>query len=494
MSGGGKGGSQVVGYRYYFGILMGLCRGPVNGVREIKIGDRRAWIGDVTTSASIAIDAYDLFGGEKGEGGVQGTLELKMGEPTQTMVGSMYEAMRPGDLPGMRGVVTAFFDGIICMLNPYPKPWKWRMWRTTAGWDNATPWYPSKATILMPVETTADFSHLHAMNPAHIIYECTTNRQWGRGKDASAIDEASFRQCADQLFDEGFGLCLRWTRKDSVSAFIALIINHIGAAVFTSRKTGLITMRLIRGGYDIDDLPFFDTESGLLSIDASEVSSGANAINMVEVKYRDQVSNEDATVKIGNLAALQSANGIVNSKSIEYPGVPVSSLAMRLAQRDLRAESSSIRRFTLTFDRRGYAIEPGSVVVIEDIKRNIKRTAVRVGNVDVSNYREGKIKVVAVQDVFSLPSTTYAAAVPPSWVAPVSKPCISDQKVFEMPYFMIARSLSAADLAYITDDTGYLATMSAQGQPMNLGYRIAVRDSAPTAEDTPTTAEYYCSI
>lgn len=603
MSGGGKGGSVVVGYRYLFGILMGLCRGPVNAICEIKIGDRRAWIGSsgstslnlfslpgnektirwnirkkagaarpserviteaaidtngdgsfdalvigtptaittthgplgtitvssngemslvvnpgydgeiptlryridaktpktysmgqIMSSRTVYISAYDLFGGESGEGGVQGTLEVKMGNSTQTMVGSEYAKMRPGDLPGMRGTVTAFFDGIVCMLNPYPKAWTWRMWRTNAGWENNAPWYPEKATIMMPVETDADFTHLHGMNPAHIIYECTTNRQWGRGKEASAIDVASFVACADQLHAENFGLCLRWARKDSVSAFITTVINHIGAAVFTSRKTGLITMRLIRGDYDMDEMPTFDTESGLLSIDASELSSGSNAINMVEVKYRDQVTNEDSTVKIGNLAALQSANGVVNSKSVEYPGVPVASLAMRLAQRDLRAESAGIRRFTLTFDRRGYAIEPGSVVVIRDVKRNIQRTAVRVGNVDVSAYREGKIKVVAVQDVFSLPSASYAASVPHSWIAPERKPCIAEQKVFEMPYFMLARSLTSSELAAVPEDSGYLATASAQGQAMNLGYRIVVRDSAPTSDDAQASSEYICSI
>lgn len=39
---GGKGGG-VSGYRYFFSIHMGICRGPVDELVEIRVGDRRAW-------------------------------------------------------------------------------------------------------------------------------------------------------------------------------------------------------------------------------------------------------------------------------------------------------------------------------------------------------------------------------------------------------------------------------------------------------------------
>lgn len=41
----------TTGYRYYFGLLMGLARGPVNGIDEIKVGDKRAWIGRQTNQS-----------------------------------------------------------------------------------------------------------------------------------------------------------------------------------------------------------------------------------------------------------------------------------------------------------------------------------------------------------------------------------------------------------------------------------------------------------
>lgn len=613
MSGGGKGGGSVTtGFRYYFGILMGLSRGPVNGIEEIKVGDKRAWIGksgnqsfnlipdlrkesprirylwtarnryamektstplgSITSAAidkdangsldavtlgvptpitvagtpagtmtvsadgsftyiphpdyygpqpvlvyqverdgealptryyaiggalvdgqTIGIEAYDLFGGEEKEGGVQGTFQVKMGSATQTMAGSLYASMRQGDLPGLRGVVTAFFDGIVCMVNPYPKPWQFRLWRTTAGWQNNAPWYAAKATVPIPTEGGADFPVIRAMNPAHIIYECYTNKDWGRGLDVNSIDEASFIQAADQLHTEGFGLCLRWNRKDSVQNFIKDVIEHIGASVFASRRTGLVTIRLIRGGYNLNSLPLFTTDSGIVEINSSDVGAEAGSVNMVSVKYRDQVTNEDRTVSVGNAAARIAAKGVINAITKDFQGICVSSLARRVAQRELRMMSMSVRRFELTMDRRAYFIEPGSVIAVEDPRRGIPRMAVRVANVDISNYREGRVRVSGVQDVFSLPQTSFSASATPSWTPPNTKPCVGRQRVVEAPYFMLVSAMSAADLDYLSEDAAKIATFNSAGQPLNTAYYIAVRDSAPTSDDAPISNEYICS-
>lgn len=491
MSGGGGSKWITSGYRYYFGILMGLGRGPVNSIEEITIGDKRAWIGSVQSNSTITIDAPNLFGGEDKEGGVSGPLDVLMGASDQVVTGG-YPAMRPGPIPGLRGTLSVFFNGMVCAMNPYPKPWKFRVRRTTMGWDGAV-WYPEKAKIEIPNEVPADYSHIHAMNPAHIIYECYTNRQWGRGLSSSAIDDASFRQCADRLYAEGFGLCLRWSRKDSIKNFVKSVIDHIGASIFQSPRTGLITMRLIRGEYDVNTLPLFTTESGIKSIDSYEVSAINNSVNAVEVKYHCPVTNEDRTITVGNSAARISSGGAVNLMSKAYPGIPVGSIASRVAQRELRAASTTIRRFEITFDRRGYFIEPGSVILIEDRTRGITRTAVRVGKIDVSNYRDGSIKVSALQDIFSMPEKSFTTPVPPTWEPPSTRPCVSDQKVFEMPYFMLVRGMSAADLAYTSDDTGFIATLARSGPGVNAGYSIAVRQSAPTPDDDPTSTDYFCN-
>ncbi len=37
------GGSVTVGYRYYMSLQMGLCRGPLDEIEQINVGDVRAW-------------------------------------------------------------------------------------------------------------------------------------------------------------------------------------------------------------------------------------------------------------------------------------------------------------------------------------------------------------------------------------------------------------------------------------------------------------------
>lgn len=85
MSSKGGGGDQIIGYRYFMSLLMGLCRGPVDEVTEIKVSGRTAWTGAVTENTNTEIDAGNLFGGDDKEGGIDGTLFVAMGASDQVL-------------------------------------------------------------------------------------------------------------------------------------------------------------------------------------------------------------------------------------------------------------------------------------------------------------------------------------------------------------------------------------------------------------------------
>ncbi len=701
---GGKSSSNIVGYKYFFGIHMGIGRGPVDALHEIRIGDKRAWKDTATGNMTIRINKPDLFGGQDREGGIQGSLELMMGGPTQT-ASSGLQAMLGTLLPGFRGVFTAFYNGLISCNNPYPKAWKFRLNRTLAGWDGAV-WNPDKCRILlengedsgapinlpesllvslwawrrdsgaydsynianteeptwesyfgelgsenallrmvnytelgvadtgvMPTKTVpidpdrsyelivgsdagvegledvaeAQFEFLdasgnviaamvfemvpftvqhrlklgtsldtlfnvplteevstwgtlvmspgqliltrkfissntgftfdcdamsirqvrisnarvastytggtpdprvrivlqktpmelpgvaaYAMNAAHIIYEALTNRVWGRGLPASKLDLASFTEAAETLFSEGFGLCIKWTRKDSIESFVQGILDHIGAVLFVSRTTKLYTLRLIRDNYELSDLTAFTTENGIIEIREATVAVVGSSVNAVTVTYHDWRTDEDRTVSVKNIAAMRAGGGVMNSASKSYPGIPNADLALRIAQRDLKAASTNLRRFTLVMDRRAESVEPGSVIAIEDAARGIQKMAVRVGRVEDGTITDGRITLSVVQDVFSFPYASFATDVPGTWVPPNTTPCIDEQEVVEAPYFLMASRMKPADLAYVSDDGGYLMTLNSQGQSLNQGYKIAVRDGEPTPDDNPSGESYFC--
>lgn len=353
-------------------------------------------------------------------------------------------------------------------------------------------WYKPADAVDDSTTTTTEAVYIHAMNPAHIIYECLTNREWGRALDRGLLSEQSFTKVAITLYEEGFGLCLRWSRTDSIESFVQLVLDHIGGVLFTARDTGLLTLRLIRGGYAIEDLPLFEPEAGLLEVRDATVAVNGMSVNEVKVTFHNPLSDEDRVVKVTNLATMYSSGGSVNSLSKTYQGVPVPSLALRIAQRDLRAASTSLRRFTLVLDRRGYAIEPGSVIAIRDNSRGIPLTPVRVGKIEGGQGNDGKIVITGMQDVFGLPRRSFAGWTPSEWVPPDNKPCNGSQAVFEVPYFMLASRMSQADLDYLSPNSAFIGAVSAPGKALNVGYDIHVRRSAPTSDDNPSSTDYVC--
>lgn len=523
----GKGSDPVTGYKYSFGIHMGISRGPVNALVGIKVGDKKAWEGNITDSSDIFINKPDLFGGDKSEGGVVGTLKLLMGEVTQTAPAALV-SMLGHALPGFRRMFTCFYDGQISSNSAYPKKWDFRVRRTTKGWDGEA-WYPEKAMILMHGAEQTDiiyvpkrmdytggdlhdsiadaYNHvqeqyedetydaqsvtyipeIHAMNPAHMIYECMTNREWGRGLPASVLDIASFTRAADALYDEGFGLCLRWTRRDTLESFVQSVIDHIGAVIYSDRATALITLKLIRADYDPRTLPIYDSDSGILAITENEVSAMGPAVNEVVVEYVDPVSNEKRTKNAQNLASLQASRGVFNSTKKSYPGLPNVQLAGRVAQRDLRLNAIALRRFTITMDRSAWKISPGDVMRMRDTVRGIQDVIVRVGRVEDGTLQKGTITITAVQDVFGLPLAAFTGDQPPGGAKPLTQPKLGRHRAFEVPYFMLKGAMKPADFDYITDDAGYLGTVAEKPTDLSLGYSIYVKPSEPTPDDLPPT-------
>lgn len=467
---------QTVGYRYLFGKHDGIGRGPMDELLEIKVGDRTAWRGSVTANASIQIDAPDLFGGDDKEGGIVGQLDVMMGEPTQAL-NVRLAAMLGGLVPNFRGITSTFFDGLMCSGSPYPKPWTYRWRRALKGWDGE-PWYPAKAVINM---TGPGGAAIKAMNPAHILYECFTNADWGRGLARARLDDAAWVAAADKLHAEGFGLCLKWSRQDAISAFMQGVVDHISAVLFTDPSSGLVALRLIRDDYVVASLPLFDADSGLLAIDDDDAASQGSGINEVVVKFRSPIDGKDRQVRVKNPGAIHALGGVA-SVTKDYPGLPTAELATRVAQRDLRASTGFIKRFKVRLDRRGYQLLPGSVFRIRDTKRGIDNMVLRAGRVERGTLTEGAITITALQDVFGLPATSYVSAQVGGWVAPVTTPvALATGRLMEVPYRDLAAQLDRYDLANLDPAAAFLAAVAGRPNATTLGFQLRTRPGASGA-------------
>lgn len=514
MGGGKK--KKTIGYKYYFSMHMGICRGAIDELVEITVGDRIAWTGSAeynTSHVEILIDQPNLFGGLKREGGIQGPLQIYFGSQTQPAPEylSYIHDYGPSGAPNWPGVchtffggedwydagplfgtLDAYFSGYVCANNPYPKPWAFRVRRVLQGWDGSV-FRPDLAVIWLTGASTAGHNtSIKAMNPAHIIWEALTNRIWGRGLATSMLDEASFVSAAITLYNEGFGLCIRWSKEDEIQSFVQGILDHIAGSLFVKRSTGLLTLRLMRGGYDPNAIPLYDTANGLLEIVEMSAVGASSTTNEVIVKYLDTVNNMQGSVRVSNIASLQQSGGAFNTMTTEYPGIPTPELAYRAAQRDLRAMSDGLRRFTLKMDRRVWDLEPGGLIRIQDVSRGIPPTVLRVGKVEDGTLTNGVMTVSAAQDTFSMPSTSFISPQPPVWEPPVTIPCSGRQTVVEMPYFLLAGTLGASELASLTEDSAFIGTLVERGSGINVGYDIAVRTGLPEVEDWPPTDDTFC--
>lgn len=489
MGSGGKGGGskkQTVGYRYSWDVQAGLGRGPVDEIVAI-VADKKTvfagYLGEISTNTSLYIDKPNLFGGDDtgGEGGIQGTLEVMMGEPDQTPTERLRKLLT-GFVPGFRGLVTTLYSGVISSYAASPKPWSYRVRRTVKGWDG-TVWYPEKAMIKLSnlegqlddednltAEQISNLRTIYAMNPAHILVECATNRDWGRGLSLDDLNLESYRKAADTLYSEGFGLCLRYNRQTSLDNFVQQILDHVGAAQYGDLNTGKLVLKLLRDDYRADDLPLFTYDNGIIAVQDDDSTSSDAAPNELVITYHDPVTHTDGEVRAQNLGAIQSV-GLISS-STEYMGIPTHDLASRVAQRDLEVSASGLTRLILEFDRRGGVLAPASVFRIHLPDRNIDNMVLRVGSIEERD--DGRLKIKAVQDVFGLPATSYSSGDQESaWVPPdaTAQP-ITDSQAFEVPYVLLASQLSAADLDYLDITSSYLSVMATKPNNMAVSYLL----------------------
>lgn len=494
----GKGG-QTIGYHYLFSALFGIGRGPLDELVTIKVADKIAWDGHMCDSSPGIINKPDLFGGEKKEGGVQGLFRMFMGDADQVLPGAISANIASGfglfglgggpyprgtlpDLKGalggrsgeFRGRAVLWFDGLMASMNPYIKEWSFRVRRSRKGWDNDDPWYPAKATIYLAE------GKIHAMNPAHILHECFTNRAWGRGYERSIMG-STWVYAANTLCSEGLGLCLPWFRRDELGNFIQEINDHIGSATYLDRETGLIEIKLFRDDYDPVDLPHFTVDSGLLRISEDDTGSTDVMPDEIIVTGRDPITDLEIEGRAHNLGARQSHLGTATSIQ-KYRGLPTVDLCNRTAARDMIAAGAGLRKFSVTLDRAGFKLHPGAVFKISYAPRNISHMVLRAMEIDDGNMVNNEITIKCMQDVFSLPLTTWITPVENTYEPPNPNPVPATDEVLEEAAF---RDLYLGAASSVRDDlreeTTYIVSLVGRPEVSNIEYDLATKlDSEPS--------------
>lgn len=461
---GGSSKKQTVGYFYSVGMHMVLCKGPIDKVTEIQIDERVAWQGDSNVGATIynpfvppnfnkwppltpqdpvpgriLVHEPELFGGKDREGGVVGYVDIMQGELSQGR-NDYLQSVLGAVIPAYRGVVSAVLRRVYMGMNPYLKPWKFRIQRLQTGWDGNTIWYQEKAAIG------------EDMNPAHIIYEVLTclDPDWGMAYSASEIDDAQFRSIADTLHSEGMGLSFLWSKEVDGDRFIETVLRHINGDLLRDRNTGKFIIKLFRADYDPANVRVLGTDT-VLRVIKSKTTEASELSNQIVVKYWDRETGKNSSITVQNLALIDIVGGI-NSTTVNYPGCCTQALAGKLAARDLTTFSTPLTGIEVECNKRAYDLQRGDVVKFDLAHENIPDVVYRV--IDVKLDKNNRfIRLELTQDVFSTPEAVTSGAGQGQWTDPVTTPLPATlRKLYELSYYDAVKAFGQGEVDALTED------------------------------------------
>lgn len=447
---------------YYLSMHYGLCHGPVDEVKQLIIGEKSVWKGSVGANSVITVWQRNMLGGNKQEGGYEGNVAVLMGASDQVLPERIGPKMGAASrMPGFRGITSLFFHegqgrfwnrygGFYWGSNsPYIRDLWVKLFRAPKGF--------SPSTVRIP---RASGGEDYDVNPAHIIFECATNDVWGAGVPPAMIDMLSMETAAQKLYDERFGLSMIWTGQQAIQSFIDVVLNHIDATFEIDPRTGLYALNLIRDDYIVNDLPELNPDNFKLTNFSRR--SWEETVNEINVTWRNPANEEEENVTYHDLGNIAQQGGNIISETLDFTGIRSADLAMRVAQREGARRGSPLAGLEGVANRVAWGWMPGDVVLLTWPKLGLYRVPVRLGTVDRGGPGNPGIKITAVEDVFSLPTNSYAKPPESEWVDPSVAPFpLTQVQTVDVPFFMAAQDYGVDEAAEVQYPGSVTAVMAA---------------------------------
>jgi hypothetical protein len=398
------------------------------------------WSG-TKTSGELAITEEWLYGGEDQGGGLAALINFLPGDNTQEI--DPYLVKKLGaDIPAYRGVASLVWYGPSVSIGSITIP--------ALGSANIPSGYigTSAAPRPLTVEVSRYPQQLKPAesmigddaNPIECIYECLTTDPngpdgWGMGLAPSMIDTSAFIAAAHQCYTEGFGISFAWSEQTSIENVIQEICKTIDAVCFRDFKTGLWTIKLMRGGYNVDTLPVLDV-SNVLELENYSQTGIDGTINEVKINYLDRSQNYRSMPAQAQDLANMRTQGEVISSTMTMKMITTAALGDRVANRELLAQSTALSKADLICNRSAYAFSPGDLVVLKWEPLGITKMVARVVKSAIGMPNANRIRLSVIQDIFSLSTSTFMVGGGTNWTDPITNPApITNQRVAELPYF-----------------------------------------------------------
>lgn len=463
--------SVTIGYRYYLGMVFGVCWGKNSRetggaeLMEILIDNRIAWRGTDGTNAEQAGGGYlgaltplyvrrrSFFGSEQQQGGIEfkgvwyggGDLTYLGFPPT---VNAYWEAQRGLTMPIYTDLAYFVFYGPSDTQMPanYNGELSGYIGNTTNLWPIAfkvvrRPLLVSNGVVSACGDTPSGAGP-HA-NPIECLVEVLTSTDYGAGipiaqlrAEAGTIGGiGSFSAAAYQCWSEGLGFSYLWNSASPVEEMVAEILRYVNGVLWTDLQTGLINVLLIRE--EVTTPPIY-TNDDFLEIESFTRGSWEDTKNDIRVTFPDheKVDFEESTAYYQEFANRQ-IQGVADAVEIRFRGCPSMRLANRLAAREARPLATPLARLTARIDRKLWRTAPGGLFRFTWPEQSITNLTLRVANIKLGTILDGRITITAVQDVFAVGRETYGNPDSTVWTDPLAGAAVDALGAAgEIPYWL----------------------------------------------------------
>lgn len=463
----------VAGYHYSIGINMIYAQGVYDGFKQIKVGkkvvwpnidDDTEWNTDGATSASI--DEPNCFGGQDKGGGIVGTVRFRYGEATQS-VSSYMSGVLSSNISAYRGLTSMVLEQVRFGTSPYMDTWKVLLKRTDVLTTGETQWYSSKAAI-----------NTYTLNAAHIIRECLTNPDWGMKIPESLLSDSVWEDVADTLYDEGFGLCMKWEgSSQTLKQFIQDVLRHIDAKLYQDPTTGKVVLKLIRDDYVESGLDVY-SDDDIISVDEYGRDTIYEAINFVELEFWDLYRNDAVLLPDHNTGLMDMQGQKVIPLKEAYYGIVDADLAGTVVARQRQQISAFPASFKLRGKRTMHGLRPGSVFKMTWAPLGVSELVLRALNVNLGTLKDGTVTIECQTDIYANQPALFNSPPVSGWTPPHNDPeDVEDYVLMETTFWDVVQDAGISDALLLDADAGFLVCGANRPTQDAYGYDLLLRDS-----------------
>jgi len=438
------GGSTIVGEQFFVGFQAVLSQGPIDELVSMRWDDKEipytaATVGD---HQQLTFASPQLFGGNRGEGGISGLMDVYLGGPTQVANDYLETALGQA-LPGYRSVCYAVARQMYIGTSKYFKPPAWIVRRC-----------PNTLGLIGDRHIIDG----RAANPAAVIYWLLTDADVGIQMPASQIDIPTFIATGNTLHTEQLGVNFLYDQFSIAGELMEDILRHVDGFRYVDPETGKFGIGLVRADYQVDTILVAD-ETNLDDVEIRE-PSWSDLVNNVVVEYTD-TNFRRRSVPYMNLAGVER-RGEVETRTLQYSGFHDGDAALQLAARLAKRLAYPLKAGEFKLNRTAWQLREGSVFLWSGYPFNQGSRVMRVIESDTGTIEDGIITVSAVEDIFSIDSIAY---IPPStaFLDPAAQPAVvAAQQLLEAPAHLIGGS---------TDR--HLLVLAARSSEIDAGYIIS---------------------